>query len=104
MWKLSIRDNHKGRQWAELGTFGSIEDAARCVLRYEGRSLGSLLLISVRASLLRLTAFGALIFHKAPDRSFRQRAECTVQTWGRVGIGFLHCLECYFDTLRQTKS
>jgi hypothetical protein len=35
MWKLSGRDN-KIRQWAELGEFHSISDAARRVLALEG--------------------------------------------------------------------
>jgi hypothetical protein len=34
MWKLSGRDN-KIRQWAELGEFQSISDAARRVLELE---------------------------------------------------------------------
>jgi hypothetical protein len=42
MWKLSMRDNHKARQWAELGSFRSIEDAAQCVLHHEGKSLSAL--------------------------------------------------------------
>jgi hypothetical protein len=35
MWKLSRRDNDI-RQWAELGEFESINDAARQVLKLEG--------------------------------------------------------------------
>ncbi len=35
MWKLSGRDN-KIRQWAELGEFQNINDAARHVLKLEG--------------------------------------------------------------------
>ena len=41
MWKLSGRDN-KIRQWAELGEFQSINDAARRVLELEGDPLGAL--------------------------------------------------------------
>ncbi len=41
MWKLSGRD-HKIRQWAELGEFHSISDAALRVLELEGDPLGAL--------------------------------------------------------------
>jgi hypothetical protein len=41
MWKLSGRDN-KIRQWAELGEFQSISDAARRVLELECDPLGAL--------------------------------------------------------------
>jgi 16S rRNA G966 N2-methylase RsmD len=41
MWKLKGRDNNI-RQWAELGEFQSINDAARRVLELEGNRLGSL--------------------------------------------------------------
>ena len=41
MWKLRGRDN-KIRQWAELGEFQSISDAARRVLELEGDPLGAL--------------------------------------------------------------
>jgi hypothetical protein len=41
MWKLSGRDN-KIRQWAELGEFQSISDAARRVLELERDPLGAL--------------------------------------------------------------
>ncbi|MFZ3238578.1 MAG: hypothetical protein WA417_08030 [Stellaceae bacterium] len=34
MWKLSARDN-KIRQWAELGDFQSVNDAARHILKLE---------------------------------------------------------------------
>jgi hypothetical protein len=41
MWKLSGRDN-KVRQWAELGEFQSISDAARRLLELENDPLGAL--------------------------------------------------------------
>ena len=34
MWKLSARDN-KNRQWAELGEFQCVNDAARHILKLE---------------------------------------------------------------------
>jgi hypothetical protein len=41
MWKLRARDN-KIRQWAELGEFQSISDAARRVLELERDPLSAL--------------------------------------------------------------
>jgi hypothetical protein len=41
MWKLSMR-GQKVREWTELGSFESINDAARRVLELEGRRLGSI--------------------------------------------------------------
>jgi hypothetical protein len=38
MWKLNARDNTR-KQWAELGEFQSIGDAARRVLELEGDPL-----------------------------------------------------------------
>lgn len=37
-----MRPNRPPRQWAELGTFANIEDAAQCVLHHEGASLSAL--------------------------------------------------------------
>ena len=45
MWKLSGRDN-KIRQWAELGEFQSIRDAARRVLELENDRAAAILVAS----------------------------------------------------------
>lgn len=45
MWKLSERDN-KIRQWAELGEFQSIRDAARRVLELENDRAAAILVAS----------------------------------------------------------